>query len=160
MLSFKHKLKFLIIIFVIFSSNCSPKKPSYTHGINSIENKYNILIINKSNKNDVIKTFGDPHSKGITDEDTWIYIERRIEKGAIHELGKNKITKNNIVKLKFDKYGLLVSKNIVDKNAMKKIVYSKETTKNTKTKQSYVEGFLSSLKSKMYGRRGSENKDD
>ena len=45
-------------------------------------------------------------------------------KGAIHELGKNKITKNNIVKLKFDKYGLLVSKNIVDKNAMKKIVYS------------------------------------
>jgi len=161
MYCFKHyQLKYLIIIIALFSTSCSPKKPTYTHGINSIENKYNILVINKSNKNDVIATFGDPHSKGIADDDIWIYVERRFEKGSIYKLGKNQITKNNIVKLKFDKYGLLVSKNIVDKEAMNKIVYSKDVTKNTRASRSFVEGFLSSIKTKMYGKRDTAKEDN
>jgi len=133
--------------------NCSPKKPSYTHGINSIENKYNILTINKSNKNDVINIFGDPQSKSITDEDVWIYVERKFEKGNVYKLGKNQITENNIVKLSFDKYGLLINKKIVKKDDMKKIAYSKDSTKNTREGKSFVSGVLNSIKTKMYGRR-------
>ena len=45
-----------------------------------LENRQELLIINNTNKNDVIKILGQPHTKSIKDEDTWIYIERTKER--------------------------------------------------------------------------------
>jgi len=129
------------------------QEPTKNHGIMFLENRSNQLIVNKSNKNDVIKIIGQPHSKSINDDDIWIYLERTLTKGKYHKLGKHVLKKNNTLLLKFDKFGILKSKKIYDKNNTNKIAFSEKKTKNELSKKSFVESFLSSVKQKMYGNR-------
>ena len=118
-----------------------------------LKNRSDQLIINKTNKNDVVKIIGQPHSKSINDDDIWIYVERTLSKGKYHKLGQHVLKKNNTLVLKFDKFGILKSKTIYDKNNTNKIAFSEKETKNELTKRSFVESFLSSIKAKMYGNR-------
>ena len=111
------------------------------------------MTVGKTNKNDVIKLIGNPHTTSISSNDTWIYFERTITRGDMIKLGQNVLKKNNIVELKFDKYGILSAKNNYNKENMNKIKYSKKTTKNINIKKSFVSQFLSSVKQKMYGNR-------
>jgi len=55
--------------------------------------------------------------------------------------------------LEFDKYGILSRKNLLDKKDIKKIKFSKNETYNEITSKSFVERFLSSVRSKMYSNR-------
>ena len=150
----KHVLFFFVISFLISLTSCQFKDPSKTHGINALKNKEKILIINKSNKNDVIKLIGRPHSVSVISDDIWIYVERVLTKGELLELGRNVLIVNNSLVLKFDKYGILSEKKIYDLKDMNKIAYAKNETQNTVTDQSFVNKFLSSIKQKMYGSRG------
>ena len=134
-------------------TSCQFKDPSKTHGINALKNKEKILIINKSNKNDVIKLIGRPHSVSVISDDIWIYVERVLTKGELLELGRNVLIVNNSLVLKFDKYGILIEKKIYDLKDMNKIAYAKNETQNTVTDQSFVNKFLSSIKQKMYGKK-------
>ena len=138
---------------MISLTSCQFKDPSKTHGINALKNKEKILIINKSNKNDVIKLIGRPHSVSVISDDIWIYVERVLSKGELLELGKNVLIVNNSLVLKFDKYGILSEKKIYDLKDMNKIAYAKNETQNTVTAQSFVNKFLSSIKQKMYGKK-------
>jgi outer membrane protein assembly factor BamE (lipoprotein component of BamABCDE complex) len=119
--------------------------------MNFLKNRSDALTINKSNKNDIIKLIGLPHSKSVKNEDKWIYFERVITRGKLHKLGQNVLKTNNILELTFDEYGILVSKTIYDKSQMNNIEYSKQKTENTVTQKSFVNKFLSSIKQKMYG---------
>jgi len=101
----------------------------------------------------VIKLIGNSHSTSIQDENTWIYFERTITKGKLIKLGQNVLKKNNVLELKFDKYGILKEKKIYSKEDMKKVKYLKKETENNISQQSFVEKFLSSVKQKMYGKR-------
>ena len=147
-----HFNKFFIVLFIILTG-CQLQEPIKNHGIVFLENRSNKLIINKSNKNDVLNIIGQPHSKSINDDNIWIYLERTLGKGKYHKLGKNVLKKNNTLVLKFDKFGILKSKKIFNKNNTNKITFSKKETKNELTKKSFVESFLMSLKQKMYGNR-------
>ena len=49
-------MKILFIILLFFTLSCSTNKVSQNHGYKALESKYEIIIVNKSNKNDVIKT--------------------------------------------------------------------------------------------------------
>ena len=138
---------------LIFLQNCSLKEPNKSHGINFLENREKILVVNKTNQNDVIKLIGNPHTISISDKNTWVYFERTISKGKLVKLGQEVLKKNNVLELKFDKYGILKSKKIYTKDDMKKVKYSTSTTENNVTQQSFVGKFLSSLKQKMYGKR-------
>ena len=149
----KHVLSFLVISLLITLTSCQFKDPSRTHGINALKNKEKILIINKSNKNDVIKLIGRPHSVSVISDDIWIYVERVLTKGELLELGRNVLIVNNSLVLKFDKYGILSEKKIYDLKDMNKIAYAKNETQNTVTDQSFVNKFLSSIKQKMYGKK-------
>ena len=80
-----HKNILLILIFNILI-NCQLQESSKTHGIVFLENRSKKLIINESNKNDVLKIIGNPHSKSINNEDEWFYVERILSKGAYHKL--------------------------------------------------------------------------
>ena len=111
------------------------------------------MTVGKTNKNDVIMLIGNPHTTSISSNDTWIYFERTITRGDMIKLGQNVLKKNNIVELKFDKYGILSAKNNYNKENMNKIKYSEKTTKNINIKKSFVSQFLSSVKQKMYGNR-------
>ena len=59
----------------------------------------------------------------------------------------------NVLVLKFDKYGILKSKNFLDKGDKNKINFSKDTTINEIRQKSSVEKFLNSIKTKMYGNK-------
>lgn len=150
---FKNHLSlFLCFIFIILIS-CKLQESSKNHGIVFLKNRSDKLVLNTSNKNDVIRIIGHPHSKSIDDENQWIYIERILSKGEYHKLGQNILKENNVLVLKFDKFGILSKKIFYDKNSKEKLKFSEKTTENELTKKSFVEKFLSSIRSKMYGNR-------
>jgi len=132
---------------------CQLQEPNKNHGIVFLENRAKKLIINESNKNDVVKIIGQPHSKSVDDQDIWIYLERTLGKGKYHKLGKHILKTNNTLVLSFDKYGVLETKEVYKKEDVQKILFSKKTTKNEMTKKSFVESFLSSVRAKMYRNR-------
>ena len=149
----KHYKIFYIILFSFFLNNCQLKEPNKPHGINFLENREKILIIGKTNKNDVIKLIGNPHSTSITDKDAWIFFERTHVKGKLIKLGQTVLKANNVLKLEFDKYGILINKKIYSKENMQKVKYSKKVTKNNINQQSFVGKFLSSIKQKMFNKK-------
>ena len=66
----------------------------------------------------------------MNDKDQWIYIERTLSKGKFHKLGQNVLKTNNVLILTFDKYGILIKKDLYNKNDIKKISFSKKKTEN------------------------------
>ena len=150
---FKNHLNIVFFILFIILNGCKLQEPSKNHGILFLENRSEKLITKKSNKNDVLKIFGNPHTKSFDDENTWFYLERILTKGKYHKLGQHVIKENNVLVLVFDKYGILDSKEIFDVNDNKKLTFSKDITENKLSKQSFIESFLSSVKQKMYGNR-------
>ena len=132
---------------------CQLQEPTMNHGIVFLENRSNELIIKKHNKNDIIKIMGQPHSKSFENTDNWLYIERILTKGKYHKLGKHVVKSNNVLELTFDKYGVLYAKKLYDKNDINKVNFSNKITKNELSKKSFIEDFLSSVKSKMYGKK-------
>ena len=156
MFKIKNQKKFFLLFFIILIG-CKFQEPYKNHGIIFLENRSNTLTVNSSNKNDVIKVLGQPHSKSITNINEWIYIERVLSKGEYHKLGRNILVSNNVLVLSFDKYGILKNKIFLDKNDKKNLNFSKSETENELTQKSFIESFLSSVRSKMYGNRKSGN---
>ena len=63
------------------------------------------------------------------------------------------LLENNVLIIKFDKYGIVNQKEFYSKEDMKKISYSEMKTENPVSKQSFVASFLQSVRQKMYGKR-------
>lgn len=144
-----HKVISSLLLFVILIS-CQFQESIQTHGIVYLENRSKMLNIKQSNKNDVIKAIGQPQIKSYDNDDMWIYIERVLTKGSIHRLGKNVLKENNILALRFDKYGILTEKKLFQKDEINNIDFSKKITENEITKKSFVASFLESVRQKMY----------
>ena len=144
-----HKVISSLLLFVILIS-CQFQESIQTHGIVYLENRSKMLNIKQSNKNDVIKAIGQPQIKSYDNDDMWIYIERVLTKGSIHRLGKNVLKENNILALRFDKYGILTEKKLFQKDEINNIDFSKRITENEITKKSFVASFLESVRQKMY----------
>ena len=138
-----------IFLILIFTKACQRNEIIKTHGISYLEKREKLIFVNKTNKNDTIKLFGEPSTRGMTDDNVWIYIERTITKGKILKLGKNKLTKNNVLVLEFDKYGILKEKELYNKDSMKNLTFAKEVTENKIRKENFIYGFLSSVRQKM-----------
>ena len=150
---FKNHFFSTILIIIFLLVGCQLKEPSKNHGILFLKNRSNTLKIDTSNKNDVIKTIGYPHSVSISNDDEWIYIERVLTKGEYLKLGQNILKTNNILILNFDKYGVLKKKTFLDKNSKEKLVFSEDITENELSQKSFVQKFLQSLRTKMYGNK-------
>ena len=149
----KKILNYLTISSFIILISCQLQEPSNNHGILFLKNRADKLVISQSNINDVIKLIGQPHSKSVNNKNEWIYIERVLTKGEYHKLGQNVLKSNNVLILKFDKYGVLKNINFLNKENKNKIQFSKKETVNEITQKSFVEKFLSSIKTKMYGNK-------
>ena len=145
------KLIFISIIFIL--SNCQLKEPIKGHGINFLENRAKKISINQSNKNDVIEILGNPHTTSIGDDNLWFYFDRKVSGGSIVKFRDLDLLENNVLIVKFDKYGIAVQKEFYSKEDMKKIKYSEMKTDNPVSKQSFVASFLQSIRQKMYGKR-------
>ena len=124
-----HKNLFFLAIFLILNA-CQLQEPSKNHGIVFLENRSKKLIVNSTNKNDVLRIIGYPHSKSVKNENEWFYMERVLTKGDYHKLGQNVLKTNNVLVLNFDKYGILSNKIFLDKDSIKKINFSEDFTEN------------------------------
>ena len=153
MLLAKDHINFFLLFTFIFLLNCQLQEPTKNHGILFLENRSNQLKVKVNNKNDVLKLIGNPHTKSISNEDSWIYIERVLTKGSFHKLGQNIVKTNNILVLTFDKYGVLVHKDFLNKNDINKLEFSEKITENNLSKKSFVQNLLQSVRSKMYQNR-------
>ena len=96
----KHNKTIYIIFFCFFLNNCQLSEPKNSHGINFLINREKVLVVGKTNKNDVIKLIGNPHTNSIKGDDIWIYFERSITRGKMIKLGQNVLKKNNVLELK------------------------------------------------------------
>ena len=145
----KH-LKLTIILLIPFLLiNCQKNRVIKSHGIIFLDKRESLLKTNISNKNDVIGYLGQPHIKSIKDENTWLYIERTKTRGGVHKLGKDVFLNNNVLVVKFNKFGILEEKLFYDKDKMNNHKFSNEVTQNVVQRGSFVESFLSSLRRKM-----------
>ena len=144
-------MKIILYIFIIslIVTNCSFKKVVNHHGVSFLEKKQKNLIINETNKNEIINLLGSPSTKSKFNNDVWIYIERKQTQSRLKNLGKMKIYKNDVLVLEIDNYGLLKKKDFYNLNDMKKINIVKNTTKGNITKNSFIYEFMSSMRQKM-----------
>ena len=142
--------KILYIIFLsLVVSNCTFKPVVKHHGVPFLEKKQSSLIINKSNKNDIIKVLGNPSTTSKFDNDIWIYIERKQTQSKLKNLGRMKIYKNNVLVLEIDNYGILKKKEFYNKEDMENIKFVESTTEAGFKRNSFIYDFMSSMKQKM-----------
>ena len=134
-------------------ASCQRNEVIKTHGISYLEKREKLIIVNVSNKNDTIQIFGQPSTKGMTNDNLWIYIERTLTRGKLTKLGKNYLKKNNVLVLEFDKYGILRKKEFYNKDKMKRLTFTKNITENEIRKENFVYSFLSSVRQKMQTQR-------
>jgi len=149
----KHNCIFYIILFSLLLNNCQIREQNKLHGVVYLENREKLLKVGSDNKNNVIELLGQPHSKSLSKNDNWIYFERKTSKGKLIKLGQNVLKTNNVLELKFDKYGVLISKKIYTMNKMNSVKLSKEVTVNDINSPGFMQKFLSSIRQKMYGNK-------
>ena len=142
-----YKLLYIILLSLIVT-NCSFKPVVKHHGVPFLEKKQALLIVNKSNKNDIRKLLGYPSTKSKFDDDIWIYIERKQTQSKVKNLGKMKIFKNDVLVLQIDNYGVLKKKDFYNKDDMNDVRIVKSSTKDAYNRDSFVYDFLSSMRQK------------
>ena len=146
--SFMNKILYIIILsFVV--TNCSFKKVVKQHGVPFLDKKQKTLIIDSSNKNDIINILGNPSTTSKFDNDVWIYIERRQTQSELKNLGRMKIYKNDVLVLEIDKYGILKNKKFYNKDDMENIKIVNSTTQVGFKKNSFIYEFMSSMRQKI-----------
>ncbi len=143
-------IKILYIIFLsLIVVNCSFKKVVKHHGVPFLEKKLPSLVINKTNKNDIIKILGYPSTRSKFDNDIWIYIERKQTQSKLINLGKMKIYKNDVLVLEIDNYGILKKKEFYNTKDMKNLKIVKSNTETGFKRNTFVYNFLSSMRQKI-----------
>ena len=142
------RILYLFIISLIVT-NCSFKKVVKHHGVSFLEKKQKNLVINKTNKNEIIEILGNPSTKSKFNNDVWIYIERKQTQSQLKNLGRMKIYKNDVLVLEIDNYGLLKKKDFYNLEDMRKVNIVKKTTQGNITKNSFIYDFMSSMRQKM-----------
>ena len=144
---------YLLLIILLFITACQQNEIVKTHGIAYLDKREKLIIVNKSNKNDTINVLGQPSTKGMTDENLWIYIERTNSRGKLLKLGRDYTKKNNVLVLEFNQYGILTKKEFYNKEMMNKVSFVKDVTENEILKENFIYSFLSSVRQKMLSKR-------
>ena len=153
-------MKNIILLLSIFLTiaNCSLQKPIKHHGVHKLELKQKKLIVNVTNKNDIIKILGPPSVQSRFDTELLFFIERKITNTSSLKLGKQIIMTNNVLIVELDSYGILEKKVFYDLKKMNALKFSKNTTDIDYTKQSFVYDFLSSMRQKINDPLGKRRK--
>ena len=143
-------IKILYIVFLsLIVSNCSFKKVVKHHGVPFLEKKQKLLVVNTTNKNDIIKILGNPSTTSKFDNDVWIYIERKQTQSKLKNMGRMKIYKNDVLVLEVDDYGILKKKEFFNKDDMQNIKIVEATTEVGFKRNSFIYDFMSSMRQKI-----------
>ena len=142
-------MKYLLLVsFFFFTLNCSLNKVSNVHGSRFIDTKYDKIVMNKSNKNDVRKLLG-PASSESNFDDIWFYIERKKNNQSLFKLGIQKISTNNVIVLKFDEMGIVSNKKLLKLEDMNDLVINEKNTKKKFAQDNALYNILSSVREKV-----------
>ena len=144
---------YLLSIILFLITGCQQHEVIKTHGIAYLEKREKLITVKQSNKNDIIAIMGQPSTKGMVNDNLWIYIERTRTRGKLLKLGQNYLKKNNVLVLEFDKYGILEKKEFYNKEQMKQISFAKDITENELRRENFIHSFLSSVRQKMLSKR-------
>tara|TARA_X000000950_G_scaffold110226_1_gene138940 strand:+ start:60 stop:509 length:450 start_codon:yes stop_codon:yes gene_type:complete len=139
---------YLIVLLFLFTLNCTLNKVSNTHGFKFNETKYNNIILNKTNKNDIKSLIGPPSSISKFN-DTWIYIERKKTNQSIFKLGKKRISDNNIILIEFNSMGTVKDKKFLNLNDMNDIKIAEKVTSKKFNQNNTLYNILSTLREKV-----------
>ena len=153
-------MKNIILLLSIFLTiaNCSMQKPVSHHGVHKLELKQKKLIVNETNKNDIIKILGPPSVQSKFDTELLFFIERKITNTTSLKLGKQIIMTNNVLIVELDGYGILEKKVFYDLTKMNDLKFSKNTTDIDYSKKNFVYDFLSSMRQKINDPLGKRRK--
>ena len=138
----------LLLILILIVSNCTINKIENNHGSAFLEIKEKKLLINQTNRNDILSELGPPSTKSYFNNDLWIYIEKKTTVGSFIKLGKKKNLKNNVLVLEINNRGTLIDKKLYTLNDVEKIKFSEKSTL-VSDRDTFVYGFISSLKDKI-----------
>ena len=156
-----YKILYLILLSLIVS-NCSLKPLVKHHGVPYLEKKQSQLVVNQSNKNDILKVLGKPSTKSKFDTDIWIYIERKLGQSKFIKFGKLEIIKNDVLVIEIDRYGMLKKKDFYNKDDMENIKIVRATTDIGFKRNSFIYDFMSSMRQKIndpLGQRAKKRKE-
>ena len=137
------------ILILLFITNCTGNKVSNYHGVKNLEDKYNKILLDKTNKNDLIKLIGPPSTISDFNNKKWIYIERLKTNQAFFKLGTQKMKKNNILIVELNENGILIDKKLLNLNDMNDIKYLETTTQKEFKKDNLLYNVFTSLREKI-----------
>ena len=140
---------FLILVSITLLTNCSFKKVDKHHGVPFLEEKQKLLVVNKTNKNEIRKILGSPSTTSKFNNDVWIYIERKLTQSELKNLGRMKLIKNDVLVLEIDNRGILNNKSFYNKDDMENVKMVEATTKDGFNKKTFIYDFMSSMRQKM-----------
>jgi len=142
-------MKKILLLSIIFLASCSLNKVIQHQGIHNLEQKQSKLIINETNKNEIIEIIGPPSTTSFFNDEIYIYIEKKTTSTRLTKLGKKKLLKNDVLVLELNDRGVLLKKNFYNKDDMKNIKFSENITEIDYSKNSFVNDFLKSLRQKI-----------
>ena len=142
-------MKIILIILAIFLSGCKLNKIVKHHGIHNLEVKSKELLINETNINQIKSLLGPPSSTSYFDEDILIYLERKTSNSKLLKFGKKKLIESNVLLLEVDNRGMLINKEFLNQNDLKKLEFTKKTTLTTVAEESFVSRALSGIITKI-----------
>ncbi len=142
-------MKYLIIITFFFIVNCTGNKVSNYHGAKLLEQKYNKIQVNKTNKNDIIKIIGQPSTISDFNKNKWFYFERLKTNQSLFKLGTQKIKKNNILIVELNNNGILKDKKLINLENMNDVKYMKDLTNKEFKNDNIFSGIISTMREKI-----------
>ena len=140
---------FLLFTITLLVYSCSLKQKVDQHGLKNLNIKKNEILVNTSNKNDILKILGYPSTKSLFDNSIWIYFEKEKVSNSIFKMKSKKIIKSNVLVLELNNRGILIKKDFYDMNDINKLDFSEATTEDTFSKRGFVYDFLSSMRQKI-----------
>ena len=142
-------MKILLLIIFLFIANCNLTKVVDNHGVHYLDKKQKNLVVNKTNRNDIIKILGPPSTKSQFNNDLWIYIEAQQKGQTLLKFGNKKLYTNNVLMLEINNKGLLAKKEFFNINDMNKLKFSENETTINYSKKSFVYDFLASMRQRV-----------
>ena len=142
-------MKYIYLTFIFFFTlNCSLNKVSNSHGSRFIDTKYDKIVLNKTNKNDIKNLIGPPSSVSEFNGN-WFYIERIKTNSSLFNLGKKKIESNNIIILEFNSMGLVSKKDLLSIKDMKDIKRAEKITNKNYGQDNVLYDIISTLRERI-----------
>ena len=108
-----------------------------------------MIVVDKTNKNDLINIIGPPSTKSDFNKNKWFYLERLKTNQSLLKLGTQKIKKNNILVVNLNEYGIVSDKKILDLNNMNDVKFLKDITQKDFKENDYIYKLFSSIREKI-----------